>query len=109
MCLFPNQGAWLLGGLRYPSDLMREPWRNTRIDERKAAEAARKEREAADRTAAEAAETTAREAALKLEQDARAARDAEQAAREAAEEAERQAILEQRRAGRKAKSPFAKG
>jgi hypothetical protein len=26
MCLFPNQGAWLLGGLRYPSDLMREPW-----------------------------------------------------------------------------------
>src|SRR4051812_5615652 len=26
MCLFPNQGAWLLGGFRYPSDLMREPW-----------------------------------------------------------------------------------
>src|SRR4051794_12172548 len=25
MCLFPNQDAWLLGGLRYPSDLMREP------------------------------------------------------------------------------------
>src|SRR3954468_6873198 len=25
MCLFPNQGAWLLGGLSYPSDLMREP------------------------------------------------------------------------------------
>jgi len=26
MCPFPNQGARLLGGLRYPSDLMREPW-----------------------------------------------------------------------------------
>src|SRR4051794_39657369 len=25
MCLSPNQGAWLLGELRYPSDLMREP------------------------------------------------------------------------------------
>jgi hypothetical protein len=26
MCLSPNHGAWLLGGLRYPSDLMREPY-----------------------------------------------------------------------------------